>query len=546
MNDVSTLELEPAMPTASRALGFAIVALLVVSVGPVRPAAAQSGDAESTTATYFAAIRLSPPLLTAFLRRFPKGGDIHNHLAGALYAENMIQAGADAGLCLVKDTMTAVRPPCDAGAGRPPLSAALTDQSLYDAIIDAWSMRFFVPLANDRSGHDHFFATFDRFSLAATAYGGAGLGEVMGRAAAQNELYLELMDTPAGDLAARAGGAVGWDGDAAATRQRLLAGGLEMAVTVARRQLDLTEAGARERLRCGAVDADPGCDVTVRYLYQVIRILPPEAVFAQMVLGFELARVDPRVVGLNLVAPEDDLVARRDYLLHMRMLQALHAIQPTMNIALHAGELTLGLVPPEDLSFHIRAAIEIGQARRIGHGVSIMNERDPLGLLEEMRRRDVLVEINLTSNELILGVEGIWQPTPIYLAAGVPITLSTDDEGVSRIDLTNEYRRATEAYDLSYQQLKTMSRNSLSYSFLAGASLWRSPNSRDMVEPCARDTPAAATLSEGCRAFLTASDKATLQWRLEERFAAFEAEVASRPLPPVPASPRRAGVGSAP
>jgi adenosine deaminase len=66
-----------------------------------------------------------------------------------------------------------------------------------------------------------------------------------------------------------------------------------------------------------------------------------------------------------------------------------------------------------------------------------------------MAAKKVLVEINLTSNE-VLGVSGKNHPFPIYREFGVPVVLSTDDEGIERIDLTNEYVRAVESYDLSY------------------------------------------------------------------------------------------------
>src|SRR5262249_28579305 len=122
--------------------------------------------------------------------------------------------------------------------------------------------------------------------------------------------------------------------------------------------------------------------------------------------------------------------------------------------------------PPSDLSFHIRQAIEIAGARRIGHGVSVAFERDAEGLLAEMRARPVVVEISLTSNDLILGARGKEPPLPAYLAAGVPVVLSTDDAGVSRIDLTNEYFRAARDYGLSYRELKAIARNALRYSFL--------------------------------------------------------------------------------
>ena len=81
-------------------------------------------------------------------------------------------------------------------------------------------------------------------------------------------------------------------------------------------------------------------------------------------------------------------------------------------------------------------------AERIGHGVDVMYEDDARELLKEMADKHVMVEINLSSNEGILGVEGDEHPFPVYRSAHVPVALSTDDEGVSRIDLTHEYVRA--------------------------------------------------------------------------------------------------------
>ena len=140
-----------------------------------------------------------------------------------------------------------------------------------------------------------------------------------------------------------------------------------------------------------------------------------------------------------------------------------------MPVALHAGELWLGLVPPPDLAFHIREAIEIAGARRIGLGVALAFERDMEGLLAEMRTRPVVVEVNLTSTDLILGVRGKDHPLPTYLAAGVPVVLSSDDAGISHIDLTNEYLRAARDYGLGYRMLKAIARNAMIYSFLDAA-----------------------------------------------------------------------------
>ena len=82
--------------------------------------------------------------------------------------------------------------------------------------------------------------------------------------------------------------------------------------------------------------------------------------------------------------------------------------------------------------------MEQALADRIGHGVDVMYEDRPYDLLKHMADKGVLVETNLTSNKVILGVEGKAHPFATYRKLGVPVALSTDDEGVSRIDLTHE------------------------------------------------------------------------------------------------------------
>ena len=184
-----------------------------------------------------------------------------------------------------------------------------------------------------------------------------------------------------------------------------------------------------------------------------------------MLAGFEVAAADPRVVGVNLLQPEDDPVAVRDFTLQMSMLDFFHKQYPTVKIALHAGELVEGLVPPETLRFHIRESVRTGHALRIGHGADVMYEDEPLKLLQEMAAKKVLVEIALTSNDVILGVKGSRHPLRTYLRYGVPVALVTDDAGVARSTLTLEFRKGVEEQGLDYRTLKRMARNSLEYSF---------------------------------------------------------------------------------
>ena len=167
-------------------------------------------------------------------------------------------------------------------------------------------------------------------------------------------------------------------------------------------------------LHCGSAAADPGCAVIVRYIAQVGRSAPREVVFAQMLAWFELAGAEPRIVSLNLVQPEDDPAAIRDFTLHMTMLDFLQRRYPRVPITLHAGELADGLVPPEALRFHVRQSVEVGHATRIGHGASIMNEDRPLALVAECR--------------------GGFVPMPIDHAAGEPLPVDIEPLPAPRLE----------------------------------------------------------------------------------------------------------------
>jgi adenosine deaminase len=111
-------------------------------------------------------------------------------------------------------------------------------------------------------------------------------------------------------------------------------------------------------------------------------------------------------------------------------------------------------------------------ARRIGHGVDVMHEDDPFGLLAKLAQRNVLVKILLVSNAQILEVSGPAHPFPTYWAIGVPPALATDDEGVSRSTMTAQYQRAVESCALGHAEPKRLARQSVGYAFQPGASLW--------------------------------------------------------------------------
>ena len=528
-----------------------------------------AGEARASTA-FQAAKLLGAPELYAFLRPMPKGGDLHMHLSGAVYAESFIAEAASDGLCVapvelglpaVPEGEHAVRLVApehgkanECAVGEVPAADANKRQALYDDMVDSFSMRAFVP-TEGISGHDQFFATFDRFG-GLKDHAGEWLDEVATRAAAQNEQYLEVMQTPTFSHAAVLGYRLGWPeqigaGDGtpdlyregfADLRAKLLAAGLREEVATDRNQFAEAEA-TRKRLELCASDPPPppdprgshgygaACRVQIRFLYQVLRGFPPQQVFAQALLGFEVAQAEldagtSQVVGINFVMPEDGRVSMRDYHLQMLMLDYLHSVYPKVHLSLHAGELAFGMVPPDGLLFHVREAIELGHAERIGHGMDVLYEDEPNELLREMNARHVMVEVNLTSNDVILGKTRTDHPLAAYRAAHVPVALATDDEGVSRIDLTHEYVKAAEEQNLSYVDLKRSARTSLEHSFAGGESLWAAPDvfvTRKAA--CAAPITASARPSPACAALLRLSPRAAMQWELERRFAEFEGDV---------------------
>ena len=448
-------------------LKIAVLSLTLLVIWAGATSAQPQTEKTARASRYFESVRNSPPQLLAFLLQMPKGADLHNHLSGAIYAESYIQWAADSGDCINTTTMYASLPPC--ANGQVPIANALASGTLYRQIIDAWSMRNWK--LSGQSGHDHFFDTFGKFGVATYNQSGKMLAEAVARAARGHVLYLELMLTPDGTstgvLSSQIGDKVGWDGNPQRTLEKLKSNGIDAAVPLTIKNLTDQEAEKDRILKCGTAEADPGCSVVIRYIAQVARASALGPVFAQMVTGFALAN-DPssRIVALNLVQAEDGLSSMQNFSVQMRMLQFLRSQYPRAHLSLHAGELAPGIVPPDGLSFHIRDSVMVAQANRIGHGVDIMHEKDAEGLLQEMAKRNVLVEICLTSNDVILGISGPHHPLATYLKFGVPVALATDDEGVSRSEISREYLRAVEDQKLDYLQLKAMARNSIEYAFI--------------------------------------------------------------------------------
>lgn len=183
-------------------VALVMVATMTFNADAMQENTVEKGRSPDQTAILdtFLEAKKSLPHLRAFLTKFPKGADLHNHLVGAIYAESYIAWGAEDGLCISAQTFGLI-PPEKGKACEISAKLAMQSGSLRDKTINALSMRSFQP-SRGWSGHDQFFSTFDKMYYANFYQYGSGplrsgdmLAEVSVRAAAQNLGYLELMHT---------------------------------------------------------------------------------------------------------------------------------------------------------------------------------------------------------------------------------------------------------------------------------------------------------------------------------------------------------------
>lgn len=490
--------------------------------------------------------------LEAFFRAMPKGGDLHHHVTGASWAENLIDLASDMNLCVNTITGKLAKPPCDVDSTA--IRDAYDDNVLYTHIVEHWSLRSANGEGTYVAVHDHFFAIFDDIGLSVQSIGRI-LTLLLERAAAEKVAYLETMvvvQSLVDPLHVLASSLLGSYDACNVKNYDAMWGelsGSEGFQAIAKQALvDLASyvAVAEKELRCGTPLAHAGCSVAVKWVYYVMRSQHCQEVFAETALAFAVAEASRvlassdavrtagnnatlEVVGINMVGPEDAFRSRRNYTAHMMMIKHLAVFCPHVPVALHAGELRLGMVPPEDMTFHISEAVNVAGAKRVGHGVSITFEPDWDTTMAKMAATGVAMEINLSSNEELLQIAGDQHPLPVYLRRGVPVVLSTDDPGIMRVDLSSQFAIAAERYPgiFNYSVAKEVARNSLEYSFLPGFSLWApaSGASQSFITPvgaCTAIVSNPAAPSPSCAAACTTSQRATMQLALEEALAAFE------------------------
>lgn len=461
------------MPKHSVSLKALVLAAAIAAYA--LPVAAHAASNEAITSNVFASMVTGkqPKLaeLTMFFTLMPKGGDLHHHYSGSIYAEQYLRWVDKEGFCVNKSGYTINVDKDQAKAERAKPLAERVCLSGEDSLQDNTFLANLLQRWSDKDFHNHgaiqsppdrqFFDTFAYFNPVASTNTAEGLQTLKRRAIEENLSYIETIfeiAPIAQDAAFDSKAASGALSDA------------DLAAYIAKLDQDKAFQGWIAAYLENVKTAGAGIDdanFTLRYQPFALRFLTPSQVFSQMVSSFKLATSSPMIVGVNIVGQESTHVSMRDYALHMKMYQFLKAKYPQVKLALHAGELSLGMVEPEGLKFHIKDALDVAGASRIGHGMDIAHETDPIGIMKKMRDRNIPVEVNLSSNDFILGIKDQAHPVTLFRKYGVPFVLTTDDAGVSRNNLSGEYVLFASRYQPSYAEVKKLSYDSIRYSFLA-------------------------------------------------------------------------------
>lgn len=414
-------------------------AFCLIALSPRAQAAEHWFEEVKATAT--------PEQLYRFLYAMPKGGDLHNHLTGAVRSEWFWDAamaeeqrgytyytrvrigncapyghdefGPDKALLLFKDVQASTYAKLD-DCGKSEFKRL---QDLDPREKRAWldSMRLDQP----HEGRNEFFdAIWDRINdLLKNPYLICDI--LLRNMQAFGQEGLVYLETQQG-----VEGAVKPDGSPFS---------VEEVVAIYREFLASPQAkatGVEVRFQNALLRFTPNAEQRLRDLYAITD------------------RYRDLYVGVNMVGREDN---DKGYPLRfLPVLRELRHQYPDINLSIHAGEV-------DEPNFHVRDTLLLG-AQRIGHGVNLITDPDTM---LRMRYGPFLVEINLISNLLLEYVSDYSQhPFPEYLRTGIPVALSTDDRGMWDSNMSDEFFVAVKEFNLSWEEIVKLERNSLQYSFL--------------------------------------------------------------------------------
>ena len=501
------------MNSAQNIIASALTFLLALTATPVFAEQSSSANEKSTQA-FYETIRTHPLTLRGFVSGMPKGGDLRVRLKESIYPEDYLLLAERENYCITLPSYFAVPPlnnTCPPGTS--PAKKFFDSEENYQKAIKQLSASSSFNSKQELISLNE--VTPDQF--------GYLLGSVVESAAYQHLDYLEVLLPWAPEKLIKDAGKKEWKGtpnDMYSTLSTLPA---MSSIETGKERINSLMTSTKKYLQNGVEQS-----VMIRMIASVDRTQPASSVFAQLIYAFKTAAADPLFVGVALTGDEEHPVALRDYDLQIEMLNTLTSMEAYADVKtiITAGYLEFGMIQPSRFKDRIRMAVTKGNATRISHGSAIMYENNPFDLLKALSEQKIPVEIALTSEEVVRSISAADNPFPVLQKYNVPVVLVTENAGLTRIDITNEYVRAAHNYNLSYTDLKTLVRNSLEYSLLPGKSLWKNVSPYVMGSECSDSLTNKKTGL--CQKLLVESPKARKQWDLEAKFIEFERKISSR------------------
>ncbi|MFV8358638.1 adenosine deaminase, partial [Flavobacterium sp. XS1P32] len=263
------------------------------------------------TDAYFEKIRNNEAQLTAFFSQMPKGGDLHHHFSGSIYAEPLLQHAIKEDFYLNTETMDVRKVKENSGNWSlfSSLEANGTLNIFKQKIMQKWSVKDYnyVDYPSDKL----FFESFMKFEPAIKGNFGQGLLELKNRAISENVSYIEtqLSTIPTTMIT----------DDLTSFNIKLRKLALvknEKAITTSLDSVfnSLLKKNAESYAKdfntnfVAKMHNDLKIDdkqFTMRYQNFVLRFMEPVDLFKNLVIAFISANNSPLVAGVNIVSPED-------------------------------------------------------------------------------------------------------------------------------------------------------------------------------------------------------------------------------------------------
>ena len=209
----------------------------------------------------------------------------------------------------------------------------------------------------------------------------------------------------------------------------------------------LDPAGVTEAVVDGIQRGIQDYHISVKLIGIISRTFGPETCFKEL---DALLTQEDNIIALDLAGDEANYPADL-FVEHFNI-----ARNAGWHSCPHAGESA----GPES----IWQAINLLGAERIGHAVSA--PQDP-ALMDYLSSNQIGIESNLTSNVQTTTVpDYASHPIKTFLQSGIKASLSTDDPGISAIDINHEYNIAAVKAGLSAKEIHLSQKNALECAFL--------------------------------------------------------------------------------